>query len=125
MERVEDLMKVNHPCCSSSAYLQEACRVFTDNECSEVFILDDEKRLIGAVSERDVLSKCVSGVDPLRVKVTDYMHEVPIVINAKMELEDCLTVLEHNKVELAPVVDDRGHYCGLINLNDILADFKE
>ena len=124
MERVEELMKIDHPYCSSYESLRDVCKIFKDNKCSEIFVIDHHKP-IGAISEKDIISQCGSGLNPLEMTITDCMHGVPIVINAKMGLENCLTILEHNKLELAPVIDESGNYCGLIFLKDILAEFKE
>ncbi|WPU66560.1 CBS domain-containing protein [Peredibacter starrii] len=125
METVEEFMTNSYPCCSSAESLKDVCNILAENNCSEIFIVDKNKKLIGAVSGRDIFSKCGSGADPSQIDVIDCMHKVPVIINAQMELEDCLTVLEHNNVESAPVVDRNGNYCGLISLNDIKSNFKE
>ncbi len=127
METVGDYMTTNHQYCSVNDGLQVVSKRILENKFPEIIIVNNEidKRPIGVISEVDITFECAKGVNPLQVKVTDCMRRVLITIVNSMDIEACLNALESHKLQRAPVVDEKGRYCGEIALNDIAPVFKD
>jgi predicted transcriptional regulator len=127
MENVEALMTTNHTCCSLGNSLQEVSKLIQNNNCSEIIIIDNEndKHPIGIISEHDITAECAKGKDPKLVSAKDCMRTIPLIIESNMDAEQCLKTLELKKLQHAPVVDQKGKYCGMIASNDIAPLFYD
>ncbi len=127
MERVEELMTTNQLCCSVSKSLQDVTKKIEENNCSEIVIIDNdvEKHPVGLISEHDITTKCAAGLNPFNMNAKDIMRRIPVLINVRMPIEDCLRLLEHHKINHAPVIDEKGSYCGQIDLSDIIHTFND
>ena len=70
-------------------------------------ILDDQKILLGVVSERDIVRKCVKdGRDPDLVSASDIMTTEIITVDLKMSSEIAIKIMGENNIRHLPVVDD-------------------
>ena len=127
MENVEELMTINHHCCSSGNSLQEVSKLIEKNNCTEIVIIDNEidKHPIGIISEHDITSECARGMNPQQRNAKDIMRKIPAIIQSSMDIEQCLRILEIEKLQRAPVVDNEGKYCGMIAFNDIAPLFND
>ena len=69
-------------------------------------ILDDQKILLGVVSERDIVRKCVKdGRDPDLVSASDIMTTEIITVDLKMSSEIAIKIMGENNIRHLPVVD--------------------
>ena len=80
---------------------------------------------VGIISEHDITAECAKGMSPKVVSARDFMKEIPVVFQSNMDIEERLRILENKKLQQAPVVDEKGKYCGMIALNDIAPLFND
>ncbi len=79
-------------------------------------IVDDQNVLVGILTNRDLRFE----VDPHK-SVTDLMtHENLITVPAGTTLQKATAILQHNRIEKLPVVDDENRVIGLITYKDIM-----
>jgi CBS domain-containing protein len=79
----------------------------------------EQHRLIGIVTERDMVAALAEGADPKTTRVADYMTELPITVSP----DDDVKVAAHRMAELGvrhlPVVDGQ-YLVGMLSIRDLL-----
>jgi CBS domain-containing protein len=79
----------------------------------------EQHRLIGIVTERDMVAALAEGADPKTTRVADYMTELPVTVSP----DDDVKVAAHRMAELGvrhlPVVDGQ-YLVGMLSIRDLL-----
>jgi CBS domain-containing protein len=84
-------------------------------------VVKDYGRLIGILTERDMLKAMAARVHTSDARVREWMTEDTPTATAEMDVEDAAQVmLEHNFRHL-PIVDDNGAVIGLVSLRRVVA----
>ena len=80
----------------------------------------DFGRLIGIITERDLLKAMAERVHTSEARVRQWMTEDPITASSDTDVEDAAeTMLEHGFRHL-PVIDDNGLVVGLVSLRRVV-----
>lgn len=93
----------------------------------------DEGRLVGIVSERDLIRGVLPrdlthhvGVLPPEsapepgVSVGDVMRTHPVTVSPDTDVAEAVGLMEHHAVKSLPVVDSRGRVCGMVSRRDVV-----
>jgi len=100
--------------------LGEAAERMAEQGVGSAVVLDSG-RLIGILTERDMLKAMAARVHTSDARVREWMTEDPLTATAEMEVENAAQVmLEHNFRHL-PIVDDNGAVIGLVSLRRVVA----
>src|SRR5512147_3247830 len=84
-------------------------------------IVKDYGRLIGILTERDMLKAMAARVHTSEARVRQWMTEAPITASADTDVEDAArTMLEHGFRHL-PVLDESGQVTGIASLRRVVA----
>ena len=84
-------------------------------------VVKDYGRLIGILTERDMLKAMAARVHTSDARVREWMTADPLTATAEMDVEDAAQVmLEHNFRHL-PIVDETGGVVGLVSLRRVVA----
>jgi CBS domain-containing protein len=79
----------------------------------------EQHRLVGILTERDIVAALAEGADPKTTPVADYMTELPVTVSP----DDDLTVAARRMAELGvrhlPVVDGQ-RLVGMLSIRDLL-----
>jgi len=87
-------------------------------------VVKDFGRLIGILTERDMLKAMAARVHTSDARVRQWMTEDPLTASAEMGVEEAAQVmLEHNFRHL-PIVDETGAVVGLVSLRRVVAATK-
>jgi CBS domain-containing protein len=120
------------------ADLHAAARLLGENRVSGLPVVDDERRVVGIISEADVLS--MTGIqrahtfkDVIRhvlgepvprrrqgTRVGDFMTSPAITITPDADIRDAARTLDEKRVKRLPVVDDDRRLVGIISRADIV-----
>ena len=108
--------------------LHQAREKMTTNKIRHLPVIDDDNRLVGIVTDRDIRSAMPSAAlkekkeaNALRVK--DIMTENPITIPPTYTLQDALLLIQKTKVGAFPVVDEEKKLKGIISIRDLIRAF--
>ena len=106
---------ITHPVtCRADDTLDEVDRLCAHYRISGVPVVDDEGKLLGIVTNRDMCFE-----DDKSRKVGDVMTRMPLITGKPgMNGEDALELLRVNKIEQLPLVDGAGKLTGLITVKD-------
>ncbi len=92
-----------------------------DNGVGAVLIVDKE-RLIGVVSERDLLTRVLAKhFDADTTGVGDICTPAPATLDTGQSLKDALGIFRMRKFRHLPVVDEKGKPVGLVSTTDLHA----
>jgi len=97
------------------ATLQDAERLMSEYKISGVPVVDEHKKLLGILTNRDMRFE-----RDYSKKVSQVMTKAPL-ITAKQgtTLEEAAQIMHKHKIEKLPIVDDKGYLKGLITIKDI------
>jgi acetoin utilization protein AcuB len=114
---------------------QDALKLMRDQKFRRIPVVDQEGRLIGIVSERDLLHASPSPATSLSVwevnyllwklKVADIMTHHVITIAQDAPIEDAANLMVTRKIGGLPVVDSACRVVGVITETDIFKAFAE
>lgn len=100
--------------------VNEAVFIMSRNGVGSLLVVDD-KKLVGIMTERDVLNKIVlKSADPKKTKLSDVMSPTPITIDKDADLEEAANKLTKYNIKKLPVVED-GELIGILTDTDIVS----
>jgi CBS domain-containing protein len=102
---------------SSSAY-SVALRLL-ETGFQSMAVLDVSGRVIGKVTEMDLLKALVDGQDLREVRVGEIMAPTPPVVNPDTLLETAVGIMEENRLLRLPVVN-KERFIGSVTRHDLL-----
>jgi len=122
----KDLMTADPQCCTAETPLNEVAKLMVENDCGEIPVIDHDKKLIGVVTDRDIVCRVVAkGQNPAAMTAQDAMTEPVISVTEDSSLEDVLSLMEEHQIRRVPVVDASGACCGIVSQADVAMVAKE
>ncbi|MEG0181281.1 MAG: IMP dehydrogenase, partial [Peptostreptococcaceae bacterium] len=95
--------------------IQDADNIMSKFRISGVPIVNEDKKLIGIITNRDIKFE-----KDMSKKIEDAMTKDHLVTAQQgVTLEEAQQILKKHKIEKLPIVDDEGHLKGLITIKDI------
>jgi CBS domain-containing protein len=82
-------------------------------------IVKDFGRLIGILTERDMLKAMAARVHTSEARVRQWMTEDPITVGADTDVEDAARIMLENGFRHLPVVDEIGQVVGIASLRRV------
>jgi CBS domain-containing protein len=118
--KVTDLMTSAAITDAADDTLAEASAKMWQQQTGSLLILEGD-RLVGIVTERDVLRAVAEGNDPKATSLRDVMTKDPVTITPDTELRDAAEIMFEKWFRHLPVVDETGDVAGIISLRDLLS----
>jgi len=88
-------------------------------------ILAENRDLLGVVSERDIVRKCVkNGRDPDLVPASDIMTTEIITVNLKTSADIAMKMMGENNIRHLPVVDNNNKLINFISHRDLIGSVR-
>jgi CBS domain-containing protein len=119
--RVREVMTPNPVTLPPSASVAEAVRVMAEKDIGSVLVVDDEGRLVGIVSERDIIRRVLGagrGLEDTRLE--EIMTRDPVSVDPEATIDEALRVMARLRVRHLPVVDQStGRLVGMVSIRDI------
>jgi CBS domain-containing protein len=115
-----DIMTPDPVCCAETDTVRKVAELMRDEDIGPVPVIDDQSRLIGIVTDRDlVLNVLAKGLDAANTKVSEAMTRDPVSCKEDEALEDALEKMGSFQVRRLPVVNAEGRIIGIIAQADI------
>lgn len=107
-------------CSSPDTSLEEVARLMCEYDCGEIPIVDEDKKPVGVITDRDITCRTVAGgKNPLELTAGDCMTKSCVTISRDASLEECCAVMEEHQIRRVPVVDEEGCCCGIVAQADL------
>ena len=95
--------------------IKDADDIMARYKISGVPIVDNDNKLIGIITNRDIKFE-----DDLNKKIDEVMTKENLVTAREgIDLVEAQAILKQHKIEKLPIVDEEGHLKGLITIKDI------
>jgi CBS domain-containing protein len=103
------------------ATAEQAIRTMLDGHVGAVVVIDENHRVAGIFTERDVLRRLALGErDPRKISVREVMTTpVEMATRATTAAEALATMVERHYRHL-PIVDDDGRLLGMLSIRNLL-----
>jgi IMP dehydrogenase len=116
VKRSEAGMVTSPVTCSPNDSLAEVDRLCGKYRISGVPVVDENQKLIGIVTNRDLRFE-----EDTTKKAKEVMTPMPLIVGkSPISKEEALKLLSQNKIEKLPLIDDAGRLTGLITVKDFV-----
>lgn len=135
---VRDVMTKDVISVKKDTDIHEAARIISDNKISGLPVVDEDNRVIGIVSEADILH--MAGIEKEHTfrdilkhllgepfpkhrrgeKAGDIMTSPAITTTAETDIRKVAGILDEKRIKRLPVVDDNNKLIGVISRGDIV-----
>ena len=106
---------------SINSTLIVACHAITKNR-SRCVLIEDKKKIIGIISEGDMLRAFLSSAD-INSRVSDYIN-FSFIFFKKKDLVKAKTIFKRKQITLIPILNKKMKLIDLITVNEILDKIK-
>jgi CBS domain-containing protein len=123
-----EVMTENPVCCLPNDLVSASARVMRREDVDAVPVINDEqqKQLIGIVTDRDLAIKVVAEArDPNHTLVQDVMTSTIVVCRECEDLSSAIKAMEEHQIRRVPVIDDDGRVVGIISQADLATRLHE
>ncbi len=120
--RVMDVMSTPPITVNINASVREAAKLMFDNRIGSVLVVDEENRLRGIITERDLIYLVAMGktVNADEYPVWQIMTENPITISPHEPVTRALAIMREASIRHLPVVDEENKPIGVISIRDVV-----
>ena len=100
----------------------QAITVMADKNYGSVVIVDTKEKVIGIVTERDIVKKLVkNNMSPKTTKLKDIMTPNPRVANENDDVVEWLRIMSNDRFRRLPVVDSTGKIKAIFTQGDFVS----
>lgn len=119
MCKVKDIMKTDLVTINQNDSVRQAVRSLVDHNITGLPVVNDNNRLAGVISEKDML-KLLYNLEDGGGKIRDCMTRDPVSFSPEDSLTDVAECFMNNPFRRVPIVSD-GKLVGIVSRKDILA----
>jgi CBS domain-containing protein len=118
--KVQEVMSTEVQACSPNDTLNRAAQIMWERDCGAVPVVDDDLRVVGMLTDRDVcMSAYTTGLPLSQIPVSTASAKAVYLCKASDSVQVAENVMRLAQVRRIPVVDDDGRLCGLLTLADL------
>ena len=102
--------------------VQDAAKLMFNNRIGSVLVVDDDGKLIGIVTERDLVYLVSLGKSHLagEYPIWQLMTENPVTGKPTDTIDEALVRMKEINVRHLPIVDEEGRPVGIISIRDVI-----
>ncbi len=124
--RIDEWMVKEVYACRPETDLNGAARLMWEHDCGCLPVVDVEDRLVGIVTDRDVLMGAYTQGRALGdLHVSNCMTQKVMAALPSDTVEDVIRMMGDHQVRRIPVVEEQGKLVGLISLSDLVRHTTE
>lgn len=111
--------------CSMVTPISAVARMMESNDVGSVIVLDDEERLAGIVTDRDLVVRAMADGRELETPVAKVMTSDVIWLRDDASLFAAASEMATNGCRRMPILDAQSRVTGVIALDDLLTVFAQ
>jgi CBS domain-containing protein len=118
--RVKDLMTQPPSTCNIHETANDAAKLMWEHDCGIIPVVDDEGRLAGVVTDRDVcMAAYFQGRRLTDIPIDAFMTRELVSCHAEDALPHAQQLMMDRQIHRVPVVDQQGAPIGILSLSDL------
>jgi len=118
--RVKDLPPSSLLSVSSATRLADVARDMRIHDSDSVAVIDDE-RLVGIITERDLVRAIADGLNPTQASAGMVMTSDPATVSLDEDVNVVAVKMMRLGIRHLPVVDEEGKPAGLVSARNLIA----
>ena len=131
-DAVKDVMTIRVVSVKRGTSFKEMATALRENRVSAFPVIDDDGKVIGVVSEADMLASKVLGTGMLQraeqdkaedLTAGDLMTHPAITVSPEDSVEVAARLMYTLQIKRLPIIDSSGRLAGIISRTDVLATF--
>jgi CBS domain-containing protein len=101
--------------------LSGAAMTMWDRDCGVVPVIDDERHVIGVITDRDIcMAVSMRDAAASAIPVSSTMSRVVYTVNPEDDIQDALDIMSDHQLRRLVVVDADGTLSGILSVGDIV-----
>jgi CBS domain-containing protein len=117
--KVHDIMTRDPKTAQLDSTLEEIAALMKDEDVGAIPIVDDDDELVGIVTDRDIVVRCVAeGKEASDTTVEDILSEDLTTVEPDADVQQAARLMADKQIRRLPVVRDR-ELLGMISIGDI------
>lgn len=118
---VRAVMTGNVKFAGSNATLADAARIMAESNCGAVPIIDNDKKVVGMITDRDICLAMATATRPAsQIFVEKVMSRRVFTCGPEDDLEMALQTMRTRKVRRLPVIGEDGRLQGILSMDDVV-----
>lgn len=106
--------------------LQDAAKLLKDGDVGILPVVDGEKKLIGLVTDRDIVVRAVAeGRDPVSTPVEAIMTTETYAARPDDFVFEAVRTMGDRQVRRIPITDDKGVLVGIVSIADVALEMED
>ncbi len=121
-ERIRDVMTTNPQTLPESTTVREAAETMRANDIGDVVVIDDDGKLSGILTDRDIVVRVVAeGRDPRATRIGDIASRELTAVSPDDPVERAVQLMRERAIRRLPAVD-RNKVVGIVSIGDLALD---
>jgi CBS domain-containing protein len=114
---ISDLIRRSPIMLAPSATVQDACREMHQHRIGAIVVVDDQRRLVGIFTGRDVVRLLAEGRNPAHTHLSSVMTRMPAHLPPRHHAMDALRLMRDGGFRHVPVVEEE-QVVGVVSIWD-------
>jgi signal-transduction protein with cAMP-binding, CBS, and nucleotidyltransferase domain len=106
--------------CRTTCLVADAVTVMDGHNVGSILILDQEDRLAGIFTERDIMHCFAKNISLREEPISNVMTPNPITLDSSEEISIAIKVMSENKIRHLPVMED-GKVLGVVSYRYVVS----
>ena len=116
-----EIMTPDPACCAADDTIKAAAQLMAQNDCGCIPVVDsdEEARVIGMITDRDIAVRGVARGNNPDTRVGDLMSPDPLCCSPDVNVDEIEKLMADHQVRRVAVVDNQGRCIGIIAQADL------
>ena len=121
-ECIRDVMTTNPETLPESTTVREAAEAMRANDIGDVVVVDDNGKLSGILTDRDIVVRVVAeGRDPRATRIGDIASRDLTAVSPEDPVDRAVQLMRDKAIRRLPAVD-KGKPVGIVSIGDLALD---
>jgi CBS domain-containing protein len=120
LDQIEEIMNKEVATAKPDDHLVDAAKTMLERKIGCVVVVEEEK-VVGIVTESDLIRCAASGFDPNRKLVKDVMNSPPVTCTPEAPVEEAYAHMRKNNIRHLPIVREDGALVGIVTMKDLIS----
>ena len=120
LDQIQEIMNKEVATAKPEDHLVAAAKTMLERKIGCIVVVEREK-VIGIVTEGDLVMCAASGHDPNRTLVRDIMKGPPVTCSPQARIEEAYALMRRNSIRHLPIVGKDGALVGIATMKDLIS----
>jgi len=121
LDQIEEIMNKEVATAKPEDPLVTAAKTMLERKIGCVVVVGDQQKVIGIVTESDLIRCAASGHDPNHTLVRDMMKSPPVTCTPQAPVEEAYAHMRQNNIRHLPIVNKDGTLVGIVTMKDLIS----